>query len=121
MLGYVTLGTNNYDKALAFYDNLLAELGGKRLFNSDRIQFYGNGQSGMLAICKPYDGKTSTSGNGTMVALSAPSKEIVDKVHAKALSLGAVDEGAPGQRLPTFYGAYFRDADGNKICVFKMG
>jgi predicted lactoylglutathione lyase len=56
-----------------------------------------------------------------MVSLAAPSREVVDKVHKKALSLGATDEGAPGLRGDTFYGAYFRDLDGNKFCVFKMG
>jgi predicted lactoylglutathione lyase len=56
-----------------------------------------------------------------MFALAASSREMVDKVHAKALSLGSKDEGAPGDRGNGFYGAYFRDLDGNKFCVFKMG
>lgn len=122
MLGYTTVGTNNFEKAKAYYGALLAELGGKPVFGSDRIQFYGNGgQGGMVAVCKPYDGESATTGNGVMLALSAPDRETVDKVYKKALELGSPDEGAPGARLPTFYGAYFRDPDGNKICVFKMG
>jgi catechol 2,3-dioxygenase-like lactoylglutathione lyase family enzyme len=121
MLGYTTIGSNDFEKAKTFYDTLLAELGGKRVFASDRIQFYGSGQGGMLAVCKPYDENAAKPGNGTMIALSAPSKEVVDKAYATALANGAADEGAPGQRLPTFYGAYFRDPDGNKVCVFKMG
>ncbi len=121
MLGYTTIGSNDFEKAKGFYDTVLGELGGKRVFASDRIQFYGSGQGGMLAVCKPYDEQPAISGNGTMIALSAPTKEKVDEVYAKALSLGAADEGAPGQRLPTFYGAYFRDLDGNKVCIFKMG
>jgi predicted lactoylglutathione lyase len=56
-----------------------------------------------------------------MPALACASKEVVDKVYAKAIALGATDEGAPGNRMPTFYGAYFRDPDGNKICVCKLG
>jgi predicted lactoylglutathione lyase len=56
-----------------------------------------------------------------MVALNMETEEAVNKLHAKALALGAKDEGAPGQRGPGFYGAYFRDLDGNKICGFKMG
>jgi predicted lactoylglutathione lyase len=56
-----------------------------------------------------------------MVSLAAPSEELVQKVHAKALASGAADEGAPGLRGETFYGAYFRDLDGNKFCVFKAG
>jgi catechol 2,3-dioxygenase-like lactoylglutathione lyase family enzyme len=119
MIGYVTVGTNDLEKAKAFYDALAAELGARRTFASERMQGYGGGGA-MLAVCTPHDGKSATVGNGTMVSLAAPSKEVVDKVHAKALALGAKDEGAPGPRSDTFYGAYFRDPDGNKICVFKM-
>jgi catechol 2,3-dioxygenase-like lactoylglutathione lyase family enzyme len=122
MIGYVTLGTNDYEKSKSFYDAVLGELGGKRTFANDHMQGYGNGQSpAMVMVCKPHDGKPATHGNGTMVSLAAPSRETVDKVHKKAMSLGARDEGAPGLRGDTFYGAYFRDPDGNKLCVFKMG
>jgi len=75
----------------------------------------------MLAVCTPYDGEAAVPGNGNMLALSSPSKELVDQVHAIAIANGAADEGAPGARSDTFYGAYFRDLDGNKVCVFKMG
>ena len=121
MIGYSTIGCSDFEKAKTFYDRLLADLGGKRVFGSDRIQFYGGGQGGMLAVCIPYDKNASAPGNGNMVALSAPTREDVDKVYKNALSLGCADEGAPGERTPTFYGAYFRDPDGNKLCVFKMG
>jgi predicted lactoylglutathione lyase len=121
MIGYVTIGSNDLERSKKFYDALLAEMGGKRAFNNERMQGYRGGQGGMLAVCTPYDGKPAASGNGTMVALAADSREQVDKVHAKALSLGAADEGAPGVRTGTFYGAYFRDPDGNKLCVFKSG
>ena len=120
MLGYVTIGANDFDKSTAFYDSLLAELGGKRVFNNDRIQFSDGGGGGQVAVCTPHDGKEATVGNGMMVALSAPSREIVDKAYAKAISLGAADEGAPGVRTGNFYGGYFRDPAGNKICVFNM-
>ena len=59
--------------------------------------------------------------NGVMPAISAPSREVVDQVHAAALANGGVCEGPPGERMPTFYGAYFRDTEGNKVCVYKMG
>ncbi|MBD3666808.1 MAG: VOC family protein, partial [Kangiella sp.] len=62
-----------------------------------------------------------TPGKGTSVALAAKSKEHVDELHAKALELGATDEGAPGNRTDNFYGAYCRDLDGNKLCFFIMG
>jgi predicted lactoylglutathione lyase len=120
MLGYVTIGANDFEKSKAFYDALLAELGGKRIFANERIQFYGAPKSGMIAVCKPYDGESATIGNGMMVALAAPSREAVDKTYAKALEIGAADEGAPGVRTGNFYGGYFRDLDGNKLCVFNM-
>jgi catechol 2,3-dioxygenase-like lactoylglutathione lyase family enzyme len=121
MIGYVTIGTNDFEKAKTYYDALLAELGGKRSFANDHMQGYSGAGGAMLAVCIPNDGKTATAGNGTMFALTAPNRETVDKVHAKAMSLGSRDEGAPGERGNGFYGAYFRDPDGNKLCVFKMG
>jgi len=117
MIGYVTLGTNDMERALPFYDAVLAELGAKRGFKNDRLQFYA-GRHGMFAIGKPYDGYGASAGNGTMVALTARDRETVDRVYTKAISLGAKDEGAPGARSDTFYGAYFRDLDGNKLCIF---
>ena len=122
MLAYVTLGTNNKDKAFAFYDAVLGEMGAKRVFANDRLQFYGvaAGQP-MIAIGDAYDKNAATVGNGVMPALAAPDKETVDRVYKKAIELGAQDEGEPGNRMPTFYGAYFRDPDGNKICVCKLG
>ncbi|MEL6858168.1 MAG: VOC family protein [Pseudomonadota bacterium] len=122
MLAYVTLGSNNTDKALAFYDALMPELGAQRFFDNGRLYFYGTapGQP-MIAIGGPYDEGTATCGNGVMPALAAPDKETVDRVYAKAMELGAPSDGEPGQRMPTFYGAYFRDPDGHKICVCKLG
>jgi predicted lactoylglutathione lyase len=79
------------------------------------------GPHGMVAICKPYDGKPMTVGNGAMFAFAAKDREMVDNVYAKAMSLGSTDEGAPGARTDNFYGAYFRDLEGNKLCVFKIG
>lgn len=121
MLAYVTIGTNNMDKALPFYDAIAAELGGKRAFNNDRLQFYSNGEGGMFCIGQPFDEAPASCGNGVMPALGAPNRDAVDKAYAKALEMGATDDGAPGERMPTFYGAYFRDLDGNKICVCKFG
>ena len=122
MLGYATIGVNDMARATAFYDDLLGELGASRLFGMDRIQFYGTGPgAAMLAICIPYNEETQHPGNGNMIAIPGGSREGVDRLHAKALSLGATDEGEPGDRLPTFYGAYVRDLDGNKLCFFEMG
>ncbi|MGH6964577.1 MAG: VOC family protein [Phenylobacterium sp.] len=123
MIGYATIGTNDLERATKFYDAVLTPLGGRRTFaNGDRMQFYGcKDTPGMIAISKPYDEKPATAGNGTMFGLPAATKEQVDAAYAAAIAAGAACDGPPGQRMPTFYGAYFRDLDGNKVCVFNMG
>jgi len=119
MVGYVTLGSNDFDRAIAFYDELLAELGAKQFMGDERIVAWGTSpEKGMLAICKPHNEKEASIGNGVMVALQAESKEQVNSIHAKALALGGADEGAPGFRSDAFYGGYFRDLDGNKLVAF---
>lgn len=121
MIGYVTLGSNDLERAKTFYDKVLTPLGGKRIFANDRLQFWSNAGGGMFAVGRPHDGQPATVGNGSMFGLPAPSKEAVDQVHALALEAGGTCEGEPGARTDNFYGAYFRDLDGNKLCVFKMG
>ena len=122
MLAYTTIGTRDMDRAVAFYDALLAEVGAKQLFGMDRIKFYGTSTaSPMLAVCIPYDEKPQQPGNGWMVAIPGGSREGVDGLYAKALELGGTDEGPPGERIPgVFYGAYVRDLDGNKLCFMDM-
>jgi len=118
MIGYVTLGTNDLERAGRFYDALLAELGAKRLLSTKRfINWATEPGSPALSVITPFDKKPATVGNGVMVALSAGSKEKVDAVYKKAMELGAQDEGAPGMRGP-LYAAYFRDPDGNKLNAF---
>ncbi|MDT0636376.1 VOC family protein [Spectribacter hydrogenoxidans] len=122
MIGYVTLGTNDMPAAAAFYDALLGELGAGRFIETDRLIAWAvaPGQP-MLAVCTPWDGKPASTGNGQMVALAAGSEENVRKLHGKALELGAINEGDPGERMQGFYGGYFRDPDGNKLVAFTMG
>ena len=121
MIGYATIGTSDMDKACAFYDALLGEIGGSQLMGMDRIKFYGTGGEGaMLAICIPYDEKAQNCGNGNMIAINAGDRATVDKLYAKAMELGASDEGEPGERMPVFYGGYVRDLDGNKLCFYEM-
>lgn len=124
MIGYTTLGTNDFDKAVAFYDELLKQFNAQQMMNDGRICIWTAGSmEGMVAVCKPYDEKPATTGNGTMVALSAGSREAVDAMYAKAIELGGTDEGAPGPRGDggMFYGGYFRDLDGNKLVAFCFG
>jgi len=115
------MGTSDLERAVGFFDALLGTIGGKQVMNNDRLVMYAGGDGGMFAICKPYDEKAQAGGNGPMVAFTMESNDAVDQFHAKALELGATDEGAPGDRMPGAYFAYFRDFDGNKFCAFKMG
>jgi predicted lactoylglutathione lyase len=122
MIGYVTIGTNDLPRAAAFYDALLAEVGAKRMMETEQfIAWSVTHEKPGLGVTKPFDQKPATVGNGCMVALEAASPSQVDALHRKAMSLGATDEGAPGPRGEGFYAAYFRDLDGNKLNFFCMG
>ena len=116
MIGYVTLGTNDLPRAAKFYDALLGEMGAKRFMEYETFIAWGTGGDAPgLCATKPFDGKAATVGNGVMVALSAKNPAQVDSLYKKAMELGATDEGPPGLRGGTFYAAYFRDLDGNKL------
>ncbi len=123
MIGYVTLGASDLEQAKTFYAALLAPFGASQLLDAGRIVFYGvSMDEPMLAVCTPYDEEGQHPGNGTMVAFHPGSKEKVDEMYHHALSLGATCDGEPGQRIPDmFYGAYVRDADGNKIAFYEFG
>jgi catechol 2,3-dioxygenase-like lactoylglutathione lyase family enzyme len=120
MIGYVTLGTNDLPRAAAFYDALLGAIGAGRFMESERFIAWGIApDKPSLGVAIPFDGKSATAGNGTMIALVVDSNAKVDAVYKKALSLGAKDEGPPGPRgMAGFYAAYFRDLDGNKLNCF---
>lgn len=121
MIGYVTLGTNNFSKAAEFYDTLLAEIGAKRTMEFETFIVWSVAPGApSLSICKPYNQQAATVGNGVMVALFVDSPEKVNALYAKAMSLGATDEGEPGARGGNFYAAYFRDLDGNKLNFFTI-
>ncbi|HYD47276.1 MAG TPA: VOC family protein [Terriglobales bacterium] len=122
MIGYVTLGTNDLQRAAKFYDALLADIGAARAMEMEGFVAWATapGQP-MLSVIKPFDKNPATVGNGVMVALLMDSKEKVQALHRKALELGGKDEGAPGPRGPGFYAAYFRDLDGNKLNAFFLG
>ena len=120
MIGYITLGSNDLNKAAVFYDELLAAFDAKRLLESDSfIAWSPSPGIPALSIIRPADGNDARVGNGNMVALSLDANEKVDSLHAKAMELGGTDEGAPGPRGDGgFYAGYFRDLDGNKLCAF---
>jgi predicted lactoylglutathione lyase len=122
MIGYVTLGTNDIERAAAFYDQLLAEIGAKRFLETETFIAWATSPQGpALSVTKPFDGNAATVGNGVMVALVMESRDKVDALYRRAIELGATDEGAPGPRGENFYAGYFRDLDGNKLNAFFMG
>ena len=118
VIGFVMVGTNDLEKSSKFYDAVLFHLGMKRVTITERYIGYGhsNEDSGVkFYITKPHNKENANAGNGTMVALSAETKEAVDKFHKTALENGATDEGSPGPRSDGNYYGYIRDHDGNKI------
>jgi len=118
MLAHTIFGTNKLEQAAAFYDQVLGLLDAKRELDLGRGYAWGTGSGEpMFCIMKPFNEYDASVGNGSMVAFSANSKATVDATHAKAIELGGSDEGAPGERGDGFYAAYFRDLDGNKVCV----
>ena len=122
MIGYVTIGTNDLNRAAKFYDALLATIGATRFMDTERfIAWASSPTAAGLCLIKPFDGKPATVGNGAMVALVLDSREKVDAFYKKAMELGASDEGPPGARGDGFYAGYFRDPDGNKLNAFFMG
>lgn len=124
MISHVHVGIGDFDRAFAFYSAVLPVLGLELKFKEPE-----NGWAGWLnpgvarplfLIGRPFDGHPASPGNGQMIALLAPDRATVDRCHASALAAGGLSEGAPGLRPhyhAHYYGTYFRDLDGNKLCV----
>lgn len=116
---HVVVGTNDVERARAFYDSVLGTLGLKRVMNFDAASLWGVDAPEFM-VTKPGNGQPATHANGGTISFAAPSRAAVHAFHAAALALGGKDEGAPGPRpfTPTAYAAYVRDPDGNKICTY---
>ncbi len=124
MFSHICIGTADVGRARAFLGDVLAPLGIRFRYADPAgafVTFEGPaGGRPLLFVGKPFDGGPAAPGNGNMVALLAADRKVVDACHARALALGGRDEGAPSLRAhyhPDYYGAYFRDLDGNKFCV----
>ena len=121
MYAFITIGTNNLKKSSYFYDEIFKILEIPRVVTDERYVGYSKEKNKSIAdfyIMKPFDKNDATVGNGTMITFEAKTIEIVNAIHKIALELGAVNEGKPGPRHGEHYFAYFKDLDGNKICVF---
>jgi catechol 2,3-dioxygenase-like lactoylglutathione lyase family enzyme len=120
MYTHVMVGTNDPDKARAFYDATFAALGiaGQ---HTPRGAFYGTPEAGMFGVAIPRDEDAATFANGGTIGFKAEAPAQVDAWYAAGMANGGSDEGAPGPReygpVP-LYGAYMRDPIGNKLCAF---
>ena len=126
MIGYVTLGTNDLPRATAYYDALFGAFDIGRYMEVDDyfVAWAPAPETPALSLTIPFDKKNASVGNGVMVALYMDTPEKVTAFYNKALELGGTDEGKPGFRPEEdnkgYYGAYFRDLDGNKLNAFCM-
>jgi lactoylglutathione lyase len=124
MFSHIFVGVTDFDRALTFYQAVMAALGVEQRF-CDRSRPWAGWQTPgavrpLFLIGTPYDGQSHQAGNGQMVAFGAVDRATVDRVYRMALSCGGTSEGAPGLRPEYhahYYGAYFRDTEGNKLCV----
>lgn len=124
MLSHVFIGVNQFESALAFYQPLMAALGLDLKFRDHQHPWAGwkhpEHERPLFVIGRPFDGEPAAPGNGQMFALLACDRATVDRAHALALSLGGHCEGPPGLRPhyhAEYYGSYFRDPEGNKLCL----
>jgi len=122
MISYVTIGANDIDESVKFYDAVLPTLGCQRTFFDNGWAGYGSadGSGPSVMVCQPENGEPACMGNGCMVGLKASSEAQVQAFHAAALAAGGKDEGAPGLRPygDGYYLAYVRDPVGNKLSAF---
>lgn len=123
MITTTRFGTKDIVRAKSFWSVIAPMVGATQLYDRENLIAFKGADGGMLLIGVPFEGSHDV-GNGNMAGFQASSRADVIAVHAKALELGGTDEGAPGVRGDDpngFYGAYFRDPDGNKLAVFRFG
>lgn len=128
VFSHIFISVADFKRAFGFYSAVLAELGLELRFCEPEKPWAGwhspGGVRPYFVICKPYDGRPHQAGNGQMVAFEADCRAVVRAAHATALGLGGQTKGEPGLRPgyhANYYGAYFRDTEGNKICVASHG
>ena len=123
MITTTRFGTRDLARAKAFWGGIVSLIGAKQIYDRPNMVAFKGDDGGTLLIGVPFEGDHEV-GNGNMAGFHVASRALVDAVHAKALQLGGANEGAPGVRgddANGFYGAYFRDLDGNKVTVFRFG
>ena len=124
IISHLSLGTNDFDRSVAFYDRVLPTVGCRRIMEHPGAVAYGKIYPEFW-VQVPIDGQPASVGNGSHIGFLAPTKESVDAFYEVALAAGAIDEGAPGPRPQygePYYGCFVRDPDGHKIeaCFWQM-
>ncbi|OGB20554.1 MAG: glyoxalase [Burkholderiales bacterium RIFCSPLOWO2_02_FULL_57_36] len=117
MISHVSIGTNDFDRALAFYDKVLATLDCKRLMEHPGAAAYGKVYPEFW-VQTPIDGYPASVGNGTHLGFIATTKQAVHAFYEAALAAGGTDNGPPGPRPhygEPYYGCFVRDPDGHKV------
>ncbi len=116
-LDYCVFGTNNMEASILFYNSLFEQTELNHVLTTERMAFW-QCEDFAFAVAIPFNKKVASNGNGSMIGLNVGSIEEVIRLHEKAIELGGLCEGKPGQRGPK-YSAYIRDLDGNKM-VFSV-
>ncbi|MBN8745450.1 MAG: VOC family protein [Thiomonas arsenitoxydans] len=128
MFSHIFVSVKDFDRALNFYSAVMLVLGNEQRFCERERPWAGWHSPGRsrpyFVICKPYDGQAHHPGNGQMVAFLAKDRQTVVAAYEAAMRHGGTSEGGPGLRPEyheKYYGAYFRDTEGNKVCVATHG
>jgi len=116
-MNYFVFGTNDLQRAIAFYDAIFEGSGVSKIHSEGRMTIWA-GDGFMFGVAEPYNGEAATFGNGTMLGLNLGSPAEIERLYRKVLELGGTDEGEPRVRMGRF-SAYVRDLDKNKICFFE--
>jgi catechol 2,3-dioxygenase-like lactoylglutathione lyase family enzyme len=124
LFSHIFVSVTDFERAFRFHSSVMAALGLELRWHDPARPWAGWHSAGQtrpyFVICHPYDGHAQNPGNGHMVAFGAANRGVVHAAYEAALAHGGSSEGAPGQRPEYhehYYGAYFRDPDGNKFCV----
>ena len=121
MLSYVIIGANDVSRSERFYTAILCPLGYVRTVAPDVAIYTAPNDEGTIYVRQPFDERTATHANGSMLAFQAATQQLVRDLHAAGCAAGGIDEGAPGYRADYsehFYVAYLRDDVGNKLAIF---
>lgn len=123
MFTHVFLGSNDVERSRKFYDAVMSVLGYQNVAPAEAGRLIYAGQMGTFIVAPPLNGEEATVSNGHTLGFAAPDDETIARWHEAGLANGGTCEGPPGPRANApnnSHGAYLRDPDGNKICVFHM-